>query len=229
MDIYTIIDRIVNDIVGRIEADDGFAAVNVLREDKGVTSATIEDALKTIKVKGGKLGAAVVVAMPEKSSRSPDIPGPEYDLVLRVRSYERPLFNRSSSGTGLTAANLALRIEHLLDKVTVGSVLLVYQRTDPGVFSDGDMVVESTFAARLGLPFARRVQTPGIALAAGVATLSCGTWASTIRYTLDGSYPGQAAEAYVAPVTLTDGQTIRVVAYADGYQASSLVEATYTA
>jgi len=229
MDPFTKTDLLIADIVGRIEADDGFATVNVLREDKGVTTTDINSALKTLKVKGGKMGAAVVVAMPEKAAKNPNMPGPFYDLVIRVRCYESPTFNRSASGTGLTAANLSLRVEHLLDKVSLGGVTLNYERTDPGVFSDGDTAVEITFGAWLGMEPATRVQKPRISLAAGQIVISCATLGATVRYVVDGTYPSTSTQEYSAPFAPAASCTIRAVAYAAGFQASDLTEATFTA
>lgn len=222
MNEFTKQDQLIDDLVARIEADAAFACVKVLKEDKGVTTSTIDTALKTLSAKNGKGGAAVLVAMPERASKYADVPGPNYDLVIRIRTYEKPLVNRGATGTGMTAAELSQRVEHLLHQATLGAAVLVYQRTDPAVFSDGDVAVESTFGASYGIPAAKRVLTPRITLAGAVATLTCETRGATIRYTLDGSYPGLSAAEYIEPVTLTDGQTIRAVAYADGFQASSL-------
>lgn len=222
MNVFTRQDNLIADIAGRLGADPALAHVTILIEDKGVIASTINTALKTLASKDGKGGAAIVVAMPERAAKHPDVPGPSYDLVIRVRTFERPLVNRGATGTGMTAAEISQRVENLLHQTMLGGLVVVYQRTDPAVYSDGDVAIESTFGVAFGLPAAKRVQTPRITLAGDVATLTCGTPGATIRYTLDGIYPGASAASYTAPITIADGSTIRAVAYVDGFQASSL-------
>jgi hypothetical protein len=225
----TLLDQLQSDIVGRLGADEFFADVPVLAQNKGVIEDDIAQALATMTEQAGKSGAAVVVLLPERSTPKPNIPGPRYDLSIVIRAMELPLINRGDAGTGKTCTALSLRIEHLLHQLPMDGVLLRASRTGGLQQESGGLACDVTIEFEFGLPAARRVQTPGISLADGVATILCGTSGATIRYTTDGSYPGSSAIAYSAPVTLTDGQTIRAVAEADGYQASPLSQTTYTA
>lgn len=230
------LDRLQQDIAGRIAADAGFDDVPVIAQAKGVIEEDISESLGYLTVKGGKMGVCVVVQLPARSVPKPNIPGPDYALDCPIVIVENALMNRCASGTGKTATALSLMLEHLLHQVSFGAITLYAGNAVGGQYVDqsgapidGVQQYEVTLHGNWGMDAARLVQTPRITLAGAVATITCGTPASTVRYTLDGSYPGASAAAYAAPVTLTDGQTIRAVAYADGYQASSLAETIYTA
>jgi len=225
----TLLDRLQDDIRGRIEADDYFSDVPVLAQNKGVIESDIAEALATMTAKAGKSGAAVIVMMPERSTPKPNIPGPDYELTITIRAMELPLFNRGETGTNKTCTALSLRIEHLLHQLELDGLTLKVSRAGGVQEESGGMAVDVQIAFAYGLPAAKRVQAPRIAIAEGQATLSCGTSGATIRYTLDGTYPGLLAEAYATPVALTGSLTIRAVAYDEGYQASPISESIYTA
>jgi hypothetical protein len=225
----TLLDKLQDDIRGRIEADDYFCDVPVLAQNKGVIASDIAEALATMTAKAGKSGAAVIVMMPERSTPKPNIPGPDYELTITVRAMELPLFNRGETGTNKTCTALSLRIEHLLHQLELDGLMLKASRAGGVQEESGGMAVDVQIAFDFGLSAAKRVQAPGIVVADGQATLTCGTSGATIRYTLDGTYPGLEAQAYAAPIVLTSSLTIRAAAYASGYQSSSVSESTYTA
>lgn len=229
------LDRLQQDIAGRIAADPNFADVPVIAQAKGVIEQDIAESLGYLTVKDGKMGVCVVVKLPERSVPKPNIPGPDYILDCPVIVVENVLINRGASGTGKTATALSLMLEHLLHQVSFGRITL-YAGTavggqyvdQTGAPIDGVQQYDVTLHGGWGMSAARLVQRPVITLAGELATLTCGTSGATVRYTLDGSYPGLAATAYTEPVELADGQTIRAVAYADGYQASNLAETIYS-
>ena len=70
---------------------------------------------------------------------------------------------------------------------------------------------------------------PVITLDGAVASITCSTEGAQIYYTLDGTDPTDASQLYKEPVTLTDGQTIKAIAYCEGLAPSAVVSASYTA
>jgi N-acetylneuraminic acid mutarotase len=71
--------------------------------------------------------------------------------------------------------------------------------------------------------------TPGTGTyaAAQSVILSDDTPGATIFYTTDGSIPTSLSPQYTAPITVTSSMTLRALAIATGYGASSLASATY--
>lgn len=70
---------------------------------------------------------------------------------------------------------------------------------------------------------------PVITLEGAVASITCSTEGAKIYYTLDGTDPTDASQLYKEPVTLTDGQTIKAIAYCTGLAPSAVVSESYTA
>lgn len=70
---------------------------------------------------------------------------------------------------------------------------------------------------------------PVITLDGAVASITCSTKDAQIYYTLDGTDPTDASQLYKEPVTLTDGQTIKAIAYCEGLAPSAVVSESYTA
>lgn len=64
----------------------------------------------------------------------------------------------------------------------------------------------------------------------GVASITCATEGATIRYTV-GNAPAAPTETsdVFSSATLTDGQTIKAIAFAEGYKPSAVVSKKYTA
>lgn len=64
----------------------------------------------------------------------------------------------------------------------------------------------------------------------GVASITCATEGATIRYTV-GDAPADPAETsdVFSSATLTDGQTIKAIAFAEGYKPSAVASKKYTA
>lgn len=110
------------------------------------------------------------------------------------------------------------------DQIAVGDVVVItgklkdYNGTKE--FDQGNYIVsiKSTSCA-----------APVITLDGAVASITCSTEGARIYYTLDGTDPTDASQLYKEPVTLTDGQTIKAIAYCTGMAASAVASASYTA
>ena len=59
-------------------------------------------------------------------------------------------------------------------------------------------------------------------------TITCATSGATIRYTLDGTEPTESSTIYTTSLTINETTTIKAKAWKNGYQPSSIAEATYT-
>lgn len=226
LSVFEFLDRLQDDIAGRLAADEFFAHIPVGAQHKGVIADDIAQALQALAGDGTEAGAGVIVMMPSRTVPHPNIPGPAYDLTITIRAMEIPFINRAEGGTNRTATAISLRIEHLLHQLTLSGVVLTAQRVGGLQDAAGGVASDVDISFRYGLPAANRVQAPSMTLAGSLVTLSSATSGATIRYTTDGSYPGLTAAAYTAPFAAASGTTIRAVAYAAGRQASDLSEAT---
>lgn len=72
--------------------------------------------------------------------------------------------------------------------------------------------------------------TPVITIAeGGVVSITCATVGATIHYTVDRPDDPTEADAVFSAATLTDGQTIKAIAFAEGYKPSAVASKKYTA
>lgn len=58
--------------------------------------------------------------------------------------------------------------------------------------------------------------------------LTCATEGATIYYTVDGSTPDNTDTEYTDPISVTEGVTIKAIAYVEGHAPSAVLSATYT-
>ena len=78
------------------------------------------------------------------------------------------------------------------------------------------------------------VATPSISPNAGTftgsvqVTLSCSTVGAAITYTADGNTPTAGSAPYAGPFTLTNSATVKVAAFASGYNNSAVASAAFT-
>jgi len=71
--------------------------------------------------------------------------------------------------------------------------------------------------------------TPVITIAeGGVVSITCATVGATIHYTVDRPDDPTEADAVFSAATLTDGQTIKAIAFAEGYKPSAVASKKYT-
>ena len=134
---------------------------------------------------------------------------------IRLRSGFRPVWNASIVDAGAerqspVGLDLAGNPRVLGAAVDIGCY--EYNAAEPGPVDD------PVFTPGTGVVFYPSV---------GVA-LSCTTEGATIRYTLDGTDPTEASEAYAEPFLLTATTTIKARAFKDDKESSGIVAATYT-
>lgn len=235
------IETIQSAIHARISQDPYFSDVPVYlfrprSQDESVMIQTeIDSALAGIESKAGKLGAAILVPMPDADVPEPEIPGPRLDVIPTVRVLEVPAINMSSAGTGKSAEDLALKILNLIHHFflqDLGTTVIADANALEALEEDhGRIGYDCLFRVPLGLARPTKVALPQITGTAAAVTITSATASAAIYYTTDGTYPwsgNDTAVLYAAPFAVTSGQTVRATATKTAYTASDLASATIT-
>lgn len=248
--------QLQEDLFGRLSADPAFADVLVLSNEKGVILEDIEQKLKLFTGKNGKKGAAIVVDRPVRIVEQPDVPGPEFAVIVPVGIFEMPLLNRATGGTGLTIEDLCSAVLSLAHGWRtgreVGQIYVAQDAVTPAVGTDRVIAAEVQLRSRMRLEPISRVGTPVLAGSAAAVQIGCNTPDATIYYTTDGSFPwsGNPVAVRYGITILTEGGTVivtedgnplnlaenftvaagtrvRASAFATGKQGSDVAAATY--
>ena len=191
--------------------------------------------------RNGKVGAGAIVLMPSGIADNTNVTGPIMRWSIGVVAIEQDDLNMSAIGTGLTAEDVGLLVldaMHLDCDQSHGTLFAASSAMGP----EAEYTFPGCIAYRVTLTLSagKNIQTPRCALpqvsiAGGMAALACSTAGADVRYTLDGSFPtsnvaGDAANAssvgYTAPFAVASGQTLRVAAYADGFNKSTTLQVT---
>lgn len=236
------IERIQEDIFGRISQDEFFADIKVYlfrprsQEEAVQIQTDIDAALAGLETKATKSGAAVIVQMPNANVPLPNVPGPRFDLIYTIRVLENPLINMGATGTSKSAEEIALSILNLCHHFTLqdfGMALVASGEALKalGIDESGRIGYDCLLTMPMGLAKSIKVIAPSITGTAASVTITTATSGATILYTIDGSYPwaGNAtALTYSAPFAVTSGVKVRSVATKAGLQPSDLSAKTMT-
>jgi hypothetical protein len=224
-----------DDFFARLSLDSFFAEISVLEQRKGVTESDVEVALSTLNEKAGKIGAVVIVLMPDLVPTEPDAPGPEYRVRSTVQVITQALFNESATGTQKSAEQIAQRVRQLLHRFGTGAGVFSFAGMEPIAQDAGKVSYGVTFTRLARDEDLPRCGTPLIDPDEGAApqlvTLTCATAGASLYSTTDGSYPSSANDAatlYTAPFNVATACTLRVAAEKAGMQQSNVAEATFT-
>jgi hypothetical protein len=177
----------------------------------------------------GQTGAALVVGLPSIEVPSPNVPGPELDLVLPIFSLEDPANNPSTQQTAEENAQVALA---LLDQWQVEGLGSLYPDRQAVVDSDQwPNLIALELRLRLRLPRnpIPRLTIPTISETDGTVTLTTTDAGADIYYTTDESFPGSAntrATLYTAPFAVTPGTVVRFASFLANYISSDVGHAT---
>ena len=221
------------DLVGVLKAAPALAALNVIgyREKRLAQELDYAVILSTPRAPGGPVGAAAIVLMPTASAANQNVSGPVLDWTFGVVVQEMDAVNMASGGTQVTAeewGQLVMDALHLEADEGLGTFRVVGQPMQP----EREYVFPACIGYRVsvGLSAGRTVQTPRVpqvakSAAGGSVTLTCPLAGAAIYYTLDGSFPSEAAGAslYTGPVPVASGQALRAAAYKAGYNKSATV------
>lgn len=218
----------------RLAADSYFEDITVLEQRKGVTDSDIETALSVLNTTGGKVGACVIVLMPELRPSEPDSPGPSYTVRAAMQVITSPIFNDGADGTGKSSEAIAERVRQLCHRFNNGTGTWSFAGMEPLEVQPGQVsyaVSIERLALDADLP---RQPLPMIdpeeAAAPQTLTITAAEGAQ-VYYTTDGSYPwsgNDAATLYSAPFEVGAAATVLAVAHKTGFQASNVAEAIIT-
>lgn len=166
----------------------------------------------------GKVGLACMVMMPAARIVDPDVPGPQFEVTLTIRTFEDPKVNN----TGLTAEGVAIENMRWLDGWMIEDLVQEIhgdkndEAIQPNYNYPGMLVYDSKLAAPLpqshdGRSFPPTIADDGV----GTVTLAVADPSCLIYFTTDGSCPspGNPAQQYAAPFLVTDRTIVRFLAW----------------
>jgi hypothetical protein len=240
-----LLETLQADLWHRLRSDDVLGGMPILR-DRVSSTTTAEGAVDPIDdiemrvINGlsalneggdGKNGSCIIVEKPELETENINLSAPKFDVVLTVRVIVNPLLNNdAANGRRMSEGQLALRVMRLGHYWMPGGVadtLTVNRKAlSPGSdLPDGHEGYDVEFRTKAGLAVGPndKVLTPRIAVADGVATLTCATDDAIIYFTTDGSAPAptnEGAQEYGAPFAVESGTRIRAAAQLAGRIAS---------
>lgn len=235
------LDMLHDEIKARLEADEYFADITVLKYNQKDIVAEIERGLAGMSLKAGKSGAFVYLAGWYADAGSKDAPGPIFDAVgFNATAIETPLFNTAATGTQKPGIEIALRICHVLHHyrpeglaetivVDRAAIRQVAAPDDSSLAFQVPILLPPNFTApdRVAVP----VISPDSGVAPQTVALSCATAAASVYYTLDDSHPWSGnpnAVLYTAPFTVAAACAVRALAFKSGLIASDSALGIYT-
>jgi len=251
-----VLERLQRDVWQRLLASAPLAEVSIVLSRPRVNAAgvavtdtaiqqTLNGALSGLVKRSGKSGAAIEVQMPNFRTEDRNTAGMQGSVEIPVLVRENPLLNMNTSGgTLLSAESIALLVLaelHGWSKISKSTSAAREMTTDknaiqPIATEDGLVTYQLVFVRMERLANRVRCANPAISFSAGSATLTTATSGATIRYTLNGEYPGVNADddgedipgvsTYTTPVAVASGETLRCVASKAGLGDSDVIEYT---
>ena len=225
------------DCYGRILAHSWFSDIAVVLERRALPVREIEKLLGTLKGRGGKVGAAILVQRPVYFPEADNSAGLG-QLIQAFTVIEHPSLNAGDLGTGKAAEDIATELFNLFHQAASSMPSQAFDAPPGGsIVPDDSFDGFNAWETRLRLLTApgrdERAGQPlfvpdgGSGLAA--VPITSATAAAEIYYTLDGTYPRNGnGTLYSVPFAPGAGVTLRAVAYKAGYQASNLTQSAFT-
>lgn len=210
------------DVYAVLKNTPALATANVLLVDAETTDSKVESAIKTLVETGGKKGLAILVLLPEVVSVEKNLPGPPITVKIEIQAVEWVMVNRKSGeGTEIRSSQAAMNVLSVLQHCHLGTCAL-YADKDPlkpvGDMKPGYLSHSVTvYTQFLGLVTEKPLQVTW-SITDDMITLACGTSGTTIRYTVDGTYPTPTnSTLYSTPFSApAAGTLVRAVAYKTG-------------
>lgn len=251
-----VLERFQRDVWQRLLASSLLATVSIVLSRPRVNAAgvaitdtaiqqTLNGALTGLVKRSDKSGAAIEVQMPNFRTEDRNTGGLLGAVEVPILVRENPMLNMSTAtGTLLSAETIVLNVLselHGWQKVSKSTAAAREMTTDknaiqPLATDDGFVTYQLVMMRMERLANRARCAAPAISFSAGSATLTCATSGATIRYTLNGEYPGANADAggeeipgvstYTTPVAVASGETLRCVASKAGLGDSDVIEYT---
>lgn len=211
------------DIYGALLCYPGLQSVNVQNFRKWVLAKQINLATLYQTVRGGRVGAGVLVEMPKAVCPRPNVEGPVIDWIYPVLVAENPTVNfQNTNGTQITAeqiVQMVLDCVHLLADDFTGTLSADVGCVVPTTEIEECLAYRVNFKIVGKTRQTQRTKNVAITFSTGMATITCPD-AANIYYTTDFSFPvnttmvgGSTAQLYTAPFAVATGTVVRAVAY----------------
>lgn len=222
--------QLQDDVARILLSEDRLAKVNIVTRHKLLSDGSrlpdqtvAYESLVYVTPRNGKKGTGIIVEPPQFRVQSPNVSGPQGDVIVEMLVLEDRMLSQAPQSGTLLSSDLAAQI--ILD------ALHHFADEASGTFrAEGNAIQpaqdwEPLHGYRVQVRFdARRTQTARcgavtISIGAGQATLTTTTAGAQIFYTLDGSFPGKTdagipqSTLYEAPFDVVSGQILRAVAY----------------
>lgn len=205
----------------------------------------VNSALSGLKKRNDKAGTAIEVMMPVFTGENASGGAALGDVEIVVMVSEKPIISMGATGTQITAERCAelviatMQGWNVIDQSARQSsrgLILAGQAITPVGNTDGVVTYNVAFQRKEAIGLGPRCSAPQITVSGGFATITSATSGATIRYTLNGRYPGvnqdaggetiPGVETYTVPVAIASGQTIRAVASKTGFADSDATQFT---
>jgi hypothetical protein len=233
-----VLEQLQADIAAVLMDTSALADAQVLIDNAGDIEAQVDKALGPLSAgPTGKPGLVLIVLLPEVSATEPNLPGPPMQATCEVQVIERPLLNRTETGTNLRSSAAAVLALNALHHYTVGNRMLVPGETPIRPFRSATGTVSHILTLGCRLAGLAEPTRPGNCNAAWLENdtlrLACASGAADIWYTTDGSYPspGNAEAAlYTGPIAgLEVGDRVRCAGWLPDLNPGNVLELTITA
>jgi hypothetical protein len=191
---------------------------------KLLIESTQDEALAAWKVRvPGKVGIACLIMMPSLRIVEPEVPGPQYEIVQVIRTFNDPRVNKTGlTAEGVAMCNLRWLDGHLFEGITELHGDSKGEALKPNYDYPGLLAYDSTVSGPLPQDYLGRCGAPTIAAdGAGVVTLSGAEEGAAIYYTVDGREPMPPANAneattaalYQGPFPAANGAVVKAMAW----------------
>lgn len=199
--------------------------LNIVVDDKGTIDSTAQQAVKTIKSRGGTQGIAALILRPTVASANANMPGPQSDAIVTIQLAENVLVNRGVQGSKILPDDMSFRILSVLHRLQMGSKTMFAEPTPirPLPAPTGFVSYEIILRVALHNQPLEKTSQPVIDDDGGTVTLTSSTPSAAFKYSLDGTYP---SVTYTAPFSVSSGDLVRAVATSPSLLPSSISELT---
>jgi hypothetical protein len=168
------------------------AAVSYSSFRKQVIEATVDEALAAWKVRvPGKIGVTGLIMMPKARNQDPNVPGPQLQLEITIRTFEDPKVNN----TTYSAEDVAIENLRWLDGLLIGNVTQLYAPHDedavkPNYDYPGFLVYDTVLKGACPQDYLGRTPTPVLVDNGDQTfTITCADPAAVVFYRVDGEMP----------------------------------------
>jgi hypothetical protein len=209
----SVLEILPGDVQGALLASPYFADVPVFVLREKTVQSAIDQALAGATFKSARTGAAVIVLLPEIDVNNPNTPGPQLNVIQRVRVQEIPMFNMGSTGTKKSAEAIMEQVMAVLQFMSGQECYsdlfplkeFVTPRPDLGPVTYDLAWGVTVLRAELG-----RAAVPEISWLGGVLTMASATPGMQIWFTTDETYPRPSVGGVAANGTLYTGPILNV-------------------